>query len=411
MDPTHSFGNSLAHLQAGIKAYEEFKGDSLELAQLNAEMKSELTNMTWLLDILNPSDPNQREIFGRALEILARLNIPLIVDRLNKQGPQSLANDIQQLQDLQTEYSSTMEKTASKMQEWTSSNLLLIHPGDSDLSQLNPTEADLPLASSTSKWPYLSYIASSHGNYIFSPGKMYNPIPCHISRYIDEKFIDNPKRILELISLMKGEEVQGKEEAFFMTVEQQIIKDRYGLTMQAPATFTWDYFRQGKMSLNGIDYLNSPELTPNDFARELYNLCGQAGGHRLMFLCTQNFIAFPLEIYMLGLMDKFAKKIPAKCLMSLPGSVTGKGNRFELVIDPKSNRVEFTGKAILKVHRKQDSSHTGFFVYKINMAMPHDLLIAPNLGEQLAAAMKTTELISTLVVNNQAEAMELFLKF
>lgn len=420
MDSPSSFRAATHNLNLAVDKYYSFNGgNENELRNINNQVENELKNLSWIIDILDPSNAEHMAIFQEAQLILTKLNIPLILANLNTHNAsKELENEIQHLKTIQSDaFSSVMEKTCSKITLWIEKEIL-----DNKSLEINPEKANLSFSSFMQK---SSFTPTSHpaDSLIFAPGKYYNPIPAFVSRYVDEVIINNTERIKDLVDTLCGVRIDTSED-YIQNNEKKEITDQNNLTITAPVAFTKDYIRGMSVTLNG-ELFNDSTKTINSLVRMLYELCGHEGGSRLMLLCTQATSAHPF-LYRLDCQETYAKYFPSNLMIQpMLKNAENIGLKFDIVVNKESDKVDFIFKYAykLQIHDQvapgemgdPSEKYTGHVVYKLNMSMPYSVLIMKDIKDHRTevedSKIQIKEQFSTPIINNQAELMELLHKF
>ena len=229
---------------------------------------------------------------------------------------------------------------------------------------------------------------------------------------------NDPKTLKSIIDTLCGRFIDTKEDYVYNVTES--IIDHNNPTVKAPVAFSIDYFRSMSVTLNGERFDNSRD--PIKLVRMFYELAGHKGGNRLMLLCTQALMSNPMLKHQ-DCHTKYADLFPPDIIIQ-PFLGQGKfGLNFEIVVDPKTNKVEFIGKFAFKIKANErehpDNSeipgvpftdYTVYTIYKIQANIPYNVLINDN-PEDHASEILITEQISSPIINNEPLVFEVLKKF
>lgn len=289
----------------------------------------------------------------------------------------------------------------------------LLLPKEADLMEsVTAAEADLTLSKTALavKQVQTNYLPVLYSwNLIYTPGVYYNPIPMPVSSYYESLEVNNAERVKDIISMLRGERMETYA-AKIHTDEGDVI-DKFGESVDVPSVFAADLARMGPFVLNGTVYSRTQENL-NECARHIYRVFGIQGGARVMQVCHQGLLVFPLKNKVLPLCgmlpgeisDKWAKKLPGK--MILPSNASGM--QFEVYGSEKEGKAVMAMKILMKLHTTEETEFTAHFVIKTYVEIPFQELTKEEWDPQ---QVQVTEMISTLVINNLAEAQELLAKF
>lgn len=250
-------------------------------------------------------------------------------------------------------------------------------------------------------WDVLSS-CFSHGNFSIS-----------LNRNDQNASKDFPQRIAEIIGMMKGRNMSTAPRELFDS--NGVIPDKYGEFVLVPSVFAADLTRMKQFKINGVTYFdreNCNAYNPNECAREIYRLLGNAGGNRLMQACQQGTMAHFIShmVYPLTAPDgAWSAKLPGKFL----NPTNAGGFDVDLKVDYEKNLVTFSRKLLMKLHTTEDPTFMAHFVAKTEISIPLDELAENDFGENKNPApnLHVTDTISVLVINNQEEAEGLLSKF
>jgi len=118
---------SIDTFESTIQKYDQFHGSKEDLININNALKSELGNISWLIDTLDPSNAEHMYVFREAQMKVHQLNISQIVQNLNKNknSNDELGNEIKQLSNMNSDvFLPLLEKMASKIDLWISKSVL-----------------------------------------------------------------------------------------------------------------------------------------------------------------------------------------------------------------------------------------------------------------------------------------------
>ena len=272
-------------------------------------------------------------------------------------------------------------------------------------------------------WSYITplhnyYMAPVQQNLIFAPGKYYNPIPCSVTSYI-QLSSDRIDFKNEIIGQMTGKEIDIMPTPFKNST--QAISDKYGEIVLVPSIFAIDLVRSAQLNLNQkivyqkgqIDVLN-----PNEVARSLYELFGKNGAERVMLFCNQATFVHLFKDLAIPLSQEgaWSKQFPNDTLF--PGSTDGNGMIINIDLDSQTKCVTLSIKELLVLTSVGEKIEIkAYFVGKVEIQLPCELLVNGDNDEFLKSALdinssfRFKNSVSTLVINNLAEAQELHRKF
>lgn len=282
------------------------------------------------------------------------------------------------------------------------------------------SEADLMLsrdvkpASSTPQ--YVSFFTYAKNNLVFTPGRYYNPIPCSVYSYQLNCIANDPERAMDILGMLKGEQMSTVPKEIFL--DGGSIPDKHGEFVMVPSVFAADLARMKEFNINGTTYYDKAEYhkegayNPNECAREIYRLLGKVGGERFMQICQQGTMAHFLEkiIFPLVMGGAWEKLLPGKFLVPSQDS----GFMVDLKVDYEKNLLLCSKKILMKLHvEEEETTFTAHFVAKTDISISLDELTRPDLmdNENPVPSLQVSDTISTLVINNPAEAKELLEKF
>lgn len=305
----------------------------------------------------------------------------------------------------------TIELTHEKMAKLKFSELL---PEDREEGEVVPSGvSDHELIKSESK-ETSSTIATRVNdlsqNFIFTPGRFYNPIPFTVASYVQNTSVDSPDRLEDFIGLIKGERIDTAPHSF--TRGSDIIVDKHGDYVEVPLQFAMDLPRMDELKINGMVFYDREHDGFNECAREIYRLLGKDGGNRMMQICNQAVMAKVLINQVLPLIlpeGLWSRRFPKKILV--PGDDSGL--MVDIKMDEIEKRVSFSVKVLMKLHSSVEKSFTAHFVAKTEGHIPLRELTRTDLmdHDNPVPNLHVKDIISTLVVNNPAEARELVQKF
>lgn len=394
---------------------------------LNERVPMELKELTWAVQTLDME--KDRKVLYAAFNALNELQIALqtILPSVSKEiNFGNTADVIKEIHTLaQSDLADAVICAHAKIGKLENSIDLPTIGELESMGQIAAEDADLLLAKeihpsfSSSIWGAVTYgfssLAYAKDNLVFTPGKYYNPIPCSISSYHFKTSKDVPERILDIISMFKGEMMSTSPSG--IKGESGDIADRHGEFVMVPSVFAADLVRMKHFKINGVTYYDQQEYiahksyNPNECAREIYRLLGKVGGERFMQACQQaTMVHVLMNIYPLTAPDgAWGKLFPEKFLNPSDDS----GFIVDLLVDHDKNLVIFTRKILMKLHNQQETAFTAHFIAKTEISIPLDELCRSDFMEtdNPTPNLHVTDTVSTLVINNHAEAEELLEKF
>jgi hypothetical protein len=294
-------------------------------------------------------------------------------------------------------------------------------PSESNVSseqRINVNKADLTLSSVNQPQNKASNLTGRLSdvtrNFIFSPGRFYNPVPKRVSQYTLTKDVDLQSAKDNVIGLMKGEEM--KTDMTFFPGEGGAVEDKYGEKLMVPSVFAVDLHRTKQFFFNETclhDQNNSEQYNRNEVARTLYKTFGKEGGERVMYVCNQSCMPYVIIKHILPLIEEkgnFLTQIPKDHIVA-PSQASGFVFRVNFDEDKQSVSIEI--KLKMKLHTSVENDFTAFFVVKREINIPLKELTDSDFNqlENPAPNLHVTDGISQLIMNNPPEAEELFQKF
>lgn len=388
---------------------------------LTNNLSRDLEDINW---VMNVSDKNKdQQILNAAFESLSLLvatlgNAATLFKTLKINSPelQSLLNkEIQYINEFiggSEGQDSLVFKIINQWKEKTQETLkeedFVLLPDVKEVTLgLNASEADLTLASTqnslTEKVKYNPFDSTS--KYIFSPGKFYNPIPKPVSYYIVTKEVDNPTYLQDAKDILRGVKIETKLTTFKSNSDQP-----NGL-IEVPKSFAIDMPRNCSIKINNytLDKYNLSIENLDNAARQLYRTFGKEGAKRIMYLFNQAAVAIPLGLIVALIDNKFSRMLPNKTLAPSNDS----GLVFEAHQKSNSDLVDISVKVKIKLHISDKEGFTAFLVLKRSLTIPFSELITPEdpLNQNPFPNLHDAVIVSDLIINNPAEAEELFKKF